>query len=161
MARPIIWKRAAVTLAAMICCAVGPLSAQEVSGKPSVIDGDTIEIAGQAFRFAGADAPPAEWICGPADRKWRCGMEAAMALEFEVAYHWVTCLPLSLERDGVVLARCKVGPYDLAARTVLAGWAMAVEGNTLEEDIARRAGKGIWRDGYIPPPRWRAPDLGQ
>lgn len=155
MARLTIWKRTAVTLSVMISCAAGPLSAQEVTGKPSVIDGDTIEIAGQALRLAGADAPPADWICGPADRKWRCGMEATMALEFEIAYHWVTCLPLPLQRGGVTLARCKVGPYNLAARTVLAGWAMAVGGNTFEEDIARRAGKGIWRDGYVPPPRWR------
>lgn len=132
--------------------------AQEVTGQPQVIDGDTIEIAGQAFRLAGADAPPANWICGRANQAWRCGMEAAMALEFEVAHHWVTCVPLPRQQGGVTLARCKVGPYDLAARVVLAGWAMAVEGYTFEQDIARREGKGIWRGGYVPPPRWRHTD---
>lgn len=160
MVRPITMKTAAQTFALALGImlswfAASSSSAQEVTGKPRVIDGDTIEIAGQAFRLAGVDAPPIDWICGPANQEWRCGMEAAMALEFEVAYHWISCTPLLRHNDGITLARCKVGPYDLAARVVMAGWAMAVEGYALEEDIAKRAGKGIWRGGYIPPPRWR------
>ena len=148
---------AALALGAMLGgFATASPGAQEVTGKPRVVDGDTLEFAGLALRLAGADAPPSGWICGPAGQRWRCGMEAAMALEFDVARHWVTCTPLPREVDGVTLARCKLGPYDLAARVVLSGWAMAVEDYTFEQEIARREGKGIWRGGYIPPPGWRA-----
>jgi len=129
--------------------------AQEVTGKPQVITGDTLEFAGQRLKLAGIGAPPADALCGPDGQEWRCGMEATMALALDVAQHWVTCTLLPhRSSDGIPQARCKVGPYDLAGRVVLAGWAMAVEGYTFEEDLARREGKGIWRGGFIPPPGW-------
>lgn len=134
----------------------GSSNAQEVTGKPQVINGGTLEIAGQRLRLAGISAPPADALCGPVGQEWRCGMEATMALALEVAQHWVSCTLLPQQSsEGITQARCKVGPYDLAGRVVLAGWAMAVEGYAFEEDRAQREGKGIWRGGYRPPPGWR------
>jgi len=134
-------------------------AADDFTGVPEVVDGDTLMIGGQLFRLADADAPPGNALCGRPGRQWRCGMEATMALSLEVAQHWVTCTPRTIDTDGVALALCKAGPYDLAELTVLAGWAMAGAKYTLQEQIARRERKGIWRDGYIPPPGWRGVGL--
>jgi endonuclease YncB( thermonuclease family) len=128
--------------------------AQELTGKPRVLDGDTIEIAGQPIRLAGADAPPANAICGALGHEWRCGQEATFALAYAVAEHWVTCVPRDEDALGILVARCKVGPYDLAERMIADGWAMAVGGYDFAESIAKRERKGIWRDDYVPPPGW-------
>ena len=133
---------------------VEPAVAQEISGVPRVIDGDTIEIAGQAIRLAGADAPPTGTLCGETGREWRCGEEATFALAYVVAEHWVTCTPHSEDAWGTLVAQCKVGPYDLAERMITDGWALAVGGYESEESFARGEQKGIWRDGYIPPTGW-------
>jgi endonuclease YncB( thermonuclease family) len=140
---------------ALFALPMGSALGQELSGKPRVIDGDTLEIAGVAIQLAGADAPPANAICGYPGQQWRCGQEATFALAFAMAEHWVTCVPQQRGHNGIIVARCTMGPYDLAERMIGEGWAMATGGYSFEEDIARRERRGIWRDGYVPPPGWR------
>lgn len=135
------------------------LAADDFTGMPRVLDGDTLEIAGQVFRLEGADAPPGNAVCGKPGQQWRCGMEATMALSLEMAHHRVTYSPREYDVDGVPFAQCKTGPYDLAELTVLSGWAMAGPAFVLQEQIARGQGKGIWRGGYVPPPGWRGAGL--
>lgn len=56
--------------------------AQEVTGRASVIDGDTIEIQGNRIRFNGIDAPEARQSCEDASGKvYRCGKVSADALD--------------------------------------------------------------------------------
>jgi len=129
---------------------------QDLTGKPRVFDGDTLEISGQLVRLAGVDAPPVDARCGLPGHTWRCGQEATFALAFAVAEHWVTCSPQGQYATGIIVARCKVGPYDLSERMVTEGWAMAVGGYGFAESLARRERRGIWRDGYVPPPGWGA-----
>lgn len=148
------WHLLAAAAGSILLVAAGP-AADDFTGIPRVLDGDTLEIAGRLFRLEGADAPPDNALCGNPGREWRCGMEATMALSLEVAHHWVTCWPRGNDIDGIPFALCKAGPHDLAELSILAGWAMAGPGYTLQEQIARGQGKGIWRGGYIPPPRWR------
>lgn len=146
---------ATTTAVALISLSADFASGQELSGKPRVIDGDTLEIAGVMIRLAGADAPPADTICGHPGQQWRCGQEATFALAFAMAEHWVTCVPQHQDLNGIIVARCTMGPYDLAERMISEGWAMATAGYNFVEDVAKRERLGIWRDGYIPPPGWR------
>ena len=63
----------------------------DITGKPRVIDGDTLEIAGERIRLHGIDAPESEQTCIADGLRWHCGMEAASALAFKIARGWVGC----------------------------------------------------------------------
>jgi endonuclease YncB( thermonuclease family) len=61
-------------------------------GKPDIIDGNTIAIAGEAIRLYGIDAPELRQTCKDTeDRGWACGKEAMFALLRFFENHWVTC----------------------------------------------------------------------
>ena len=66
------------TLGRSACCAflLAPLpfaALAEITGKPAIIDGDTIEIAGWPIRLFGVDAPERAQTCLAAGKRWRCG----------------------------------------------------------------------------------------
>ncbi len=61
------------------------------TGKPRVIDGETIEIAGERTRLDGIDAPEAKQECTAGGTQWACGQEATFALARIIETHWVTC----------------------------------------------------------------------
>lgn len=94
----------AVTLAAFT-----NVEAQEVAGRASVIDGDTIEIAGERIRIWGVDAPESGQTCGSGSDQWRCVQRSALALS-----EWTRPRPVpgaQQERDRYdrSVAACSVG----------------------------------------------------
>jgi len=100
----------------------------DITGKPRVIDGDTLEIAGERIRLHGIDAPENGQECIGGGKRWHCGMEAASALAFKIARNWVTCQGEDRDRYGRVLAVCYaggVGGPELDAWPVSEGWALA------------------------------------
>ena len=72
----------------------------EIVGKARVIDGDTLEIAGQRIRLHGIDAPESQQTCWAGGREWACGREATFALAYETGMHWVTCREKGGDGDG-------------------------------------------------------------
>jgi len=53
-----------------------------ISGRATVVDGDTIDIAGARVRFNGIDAPESAQLCRNAKGKdYRCGQASAKALD--------------------------------------------------------------------------------
>lgn len=139
--------------------APAPPARAEVTGKPRVIDGNTMEIAGERIRLYGIAAPAPDQTCTADGAEWSCGEEAMFALVFETAYHWVTCRGDSRDRAGQLVAVCTIGPYDLAALMVRKGWAVAdrryANDYVDEEDEARAARRGLWRGEFVPPWDWR------
>jgi endonuclease YncB( thermonuclease family) len=131
----------------------------DIIGKARVIDGDTLEIAGQRIRLHGIDAPESEQTCWAGATEWACGREATFALAYETGMHWVTCREKGGDGDGGAAYVCFVGNRDLGARMVGAGWALAVGGDPAayagEETAARAARKGLWRGEFVLPWEWR------
>lgn len=134
------------------------LALADTTGKARVIDGDTLEIAGVRIGLFGIAAPRPGQTCRVQEKVWNCGQDAAFALAFEVAEHWVTCKEKGRDDQDRVIAVCFIGPYDLAARMVGKGWAVAdrrvSEAYAAAEAKARKAGVGLWRGRFTLPWKW-------
>ncbi|MDP9572384.1 UNVERIFIED_ORG: endonuclease YncB(thermonuclease family) [Agrobacterium larrymoorei] len=79
-------------------------SSGEITGRASVIDGDTIEIAGTRIRFDGIDAPESRQTCAnPSGKPYRCGQASAAALDkFLSQSRPTTCTATGKSYDRVV-----------------------------------------------------------
>lgn len=130
-----------------------------IVGKPQVVDGNTLEFGGVRVRLFGMDAPDPGQTCTARGVEWRCGQDATFALAYETANHWVTCDERYRDQDDRVVAICMIGPYDLAERMVRKGWAVAFRPDSADylsaEEVARKAGEGLWRGEFKAPSEWR------
>ena len=117
-----------VVLAALLLL-VPSVAEADITGKPRVIDGDTIEIAGERIRLHGIDAPETKQTCQDNNGKeWRCGQDATFALADMIGNHWITCKGDERDRYRRLIAVCYAGPHDLNAKMVQQGWALAYRG---------------------------------
>lgn len=121
-----------------------------VSGRATVVDGDTLEIAGVRVRLEGIDAPEAGQTC-PARRSgnWDCGAAATAALKRLVGTRRIDCVSAGTDKYGRMLGWCTLDGQDLNAEMVQGGHAWAfvrysTRYRALEAE-ARRAKVGIWQ----------------
>jgi endonuclease YncB( thermonuclease family) len=133
------------------CLAAIPVRADELSGKARAISGDTLEVGGRVVRLYGIDAPEEGQVCPRQGKRLDCGREAAFALAYETAEHWLRCEPRRHEPGAlmaVLVAVCFVGPYDLADVMVRKGWAQAYDVKYARaQDEAQSHRRGIWAKG--------------
>lgn len=132
----------------------------DVIGKPRVIDGDTIEIAGDRVRLSGIDTPEKKQTClDESGKRWRCGEDAIFALLDLVGTHWITCKGEKRDRYGRLIAVCFAGPFDINAKMVRQGWALAYRkysnAYVAEEAEAKSKRRGLWRGRFVSPWDWR------
>lgn len=81
----------------------------DIVGVASVVDADTIEIRGQRTRLHGIDAPESGQTCrDEIGEKWRCGQQAALALQDFSGRRTVTCDERDVDRYGRIVGRCRV-----------------------------------------------------
>ena len=139
--------------------AAAPALGADLKGPARVIDGDTIEIAGQRVRLHGIDAPEAAQTCRLSSQEWQCGFVATARLIEATQGQDVRCEERDRDRYGRVVAVCFVGDTDLNAWLASEGWALAYRDYSLdyvdEEDRARASRKGLWRGEFTPPWDWR------
>lgn len=148
-------------LAAIIFAASGlAAQAETITGRASVIDGDTIDIRGTRFRLQGVDTPESAQMCGDAAGKdYPCGRKAAFALSDKIGTSNVACDVVDKDRYGRSVAVCRLGAEDLNGWLVAQGWGMAYRQYSTayvrQEDEAKAAKRGIWAGPFTPPWDWR------
>lgn len=101
-----------------------PLGAaqREIAGPARVIDGDTLEIAGQRLRIGGIDAPERAETCIDAQgQDWPCGAWATKATRELLGQQRLTCVDLGEQSFDRIVARCYIGGRDLAVSLIEAG----------------------------------------
>ena len=149
---------AAVVLAALVLAAPFAAAA-DPAGLPTVIDGDTLEVAGQRLDLYGVDAPEIEQTCGAGGRDYPCGIVARAALMDLTAGAEVVCRIEGRTQAGGTAATCFAGGYDLGEGMAHTGWGVAdrelTDRYVAVEAQARAARRGLWRGPFVLPREWR------
>jgi len=151
--------RLALFFFALISVASTARSADNIVGRASVIDGDTLEIHGTRIRLHGIDAPEANQTCLVKKKPSRCGQQAAKALADRIGQQTVTCDPRDRDQYGRVVAVCSAGGDDLNAWMVISGMALAYRQYSTDyarqEKVATKRKIGVWRGAFVKPWEWR------
>ena len=98
----------------------------DITGKPRVVDGDTIHIGKTKIRLHGIDAPEMKQTCRTRKgEEQMCGQLAKQALQRLVQGQDVVCKGDTRDRYKRLIAVCYVGPLNINEQMVTDGWAMA------------------------------------
>jgi endonuclease YncB( thermonuclease family) len=101
-------------------------AAEVLSGRASLIDGDTLEVGTQRIRLYGIDAPEAGQTCSNArGGTWPCGTDAIKALTGIVDGKTVQCEGDTRDDYGRLIATCFVGSLNINEELVRRGMAWA------------------------------------
>lgn len=139
----ILWARPAATPVA-------------ISGRPAIVDGDTLAFPETRVRIVGIDAPELDQTCRDASGlNWQCGEKARGALRAFIGNAPVRCNGDRRDRYGRVLAACSGASGDLGAAMVAAGLAIASGRYEAEEAQARANRIGLWAGAFETPRAWR------
>ncbi len=108
----------------------------------------------------GIDAPELKQTCKhPGRGDFLCGRAAASFLLEHVRGRTVEYKGNSVDRYGRLIATCFIDGKTLNAMMVSGGWALAYRGYSKkyvpQENVARKARKGIWAMEFVPPWEWR------
>ena len=150
-------KRPLIVFAVALFLAVPALA--DITGQPRVIDGDTLEVAGQRIRLHGIDAPESRQLCRRDGERWRCGKDATNALKTFLGSRPVSCKELDRDRYGRIVAKCAVDGVDIGDWMVSQGWAVAYYPYSYDysraEQRAKSARRGMWAGEFEKPWEWR------
>ncbi len=131
-----------------------------IAGRPRVVDGDSLEVAGHRVRLFGIDAPESAQDCRDArGRSYPCGQDARDALSDAIGRQSVSCKPVG-ESYGRDVSMCTAGGRDLSEAMVRAGHALELQqysrGRYADaEREARSARRGLWAGDFEQPSDWR------
>ena len=142
---------------AMLAMATATLA--DVAGPATVVDGDTLEIAGERIRLHGIDAPETDQTCERDGVTWLCGAAASGKLRELVRGREVRCREHGRDTYGRIIASCSAGGVDVEAAMVLAGLALAYRRYSTayvgQEATAQARRVGIWSGRFVEPWQWR------
>lgn len=132
-------------------------------GKATVIDGNTLAIAGERIRLYGIAAPEPDQTCRWPNKVIPCGRIAGTAaMDLIAGVDRVVCETRGRDASGRWIATCSADGFDIGRNMVHTGWALADRRqSTVYVDVgdqARKAGRGLWKGEFVPPWEWRKQD---
>jgi endonuclease YncB( thermonuclease family) len=137
-----------------------PAAAATLSGPATVIDGDTLEIAGERIRLFGIDAPELSQTCDRAGERWACGEASSEELRSMIGGYELSCSGDEIDTYGRLVAVCTIAGIDLNKTMVAQGWATAFkrysERYVADETRARGSKLGLWASNFVSPEEYRA-----
>jgi endonuclease YncB( thermonuclease family) len=133
----------------------------DLAGRASIIDGDTLEIHGARIRLWGIDAPETDQLCSnQGGEHYRCGQKAANDLDAFIGPRPVSCIEVDRDRYKRAVAVCTVAGTDIAEWLVKNGlaldWPQYSKGSyAAAQSEAKRDNLGMWSGSFNAPWRYR------
>lgn len=153
-----IWLIAAVGLLYLTTLEYA-LPFEPITGVPSIVDGDSIEIHGHRLRLFGIDAVESDQLCRRVNIAWRCGKDAAFALANKINNSPITCIGTKKDQYDRFLVTCYKNQENLNYWMVSEGWALAYKKYSKKysdaENEARKNHRGLWSGQFEAPWDWR------
>lgn len=148
-----IWSTClAIAAAPPAACGSPP---ETISGRPKIVDGDSLEIGSARIRLHAIDAFEGRQTCRRSGVEWNCGAAAAAELRRLVGNAEIRCEKTDVDSYGRIVAICRRGDTDLGAEMVRAGYALAYrqfgDDYVAEENEARAAHRGAWSGEFVAP----------
>ena len=145
--------------------------AEEISGIPRVVDGDTIHINNYKFRLEGIDAPEMRQKCKKESFKisflisltfykdYSCGRVSKVKLINKINTSKIKCISSSKDRYKRYIATCFKGKNNLNQWMVRNGFAIAYRRYSKkyvsDEVFAKENKLGLWQGKFMEPEKWR------
>ena len=145
--------------------------AEEISGIPKVVDGDTIHINNYKFRLEGIDAPEMRQQCKKESFKisffigltfykdYSCGRVSKEKLITKIDTTEIKCISSSKDRYKRYIATCYKGKTNLNQWMVRNGFAIAYrrysKSYVSDEEFAKENKLGLWKGKFMEPEKWR------
>lgn len=137
-----------------------PLDYPSTSGAVGVVSGDTLTLNGRVIKLFGVAAPDISQTCADmSGRGYKCGQQSIAWLSSWLADNEVKCHIINEDERGVLSGVCMLGPYDIAAALVNAGWAVADTRQTQiyapYQNQALKNKRGLWQGEFYMPWDWQ------
>ena len=145
--------------------------AEEISGIPKIVDGDTVHIDKYKIRLEGIDAPEIRQKCKKEYFKitapigytfyinYLCGKVSTEKLNNKINKSKITCKIFSQDKYKRYLATCFKNKLNLNQWMVKNGYAVAYRRYSKkyvqEEEFAKENKLGLWQGKFINPEKWR------
>lgn len=139
--------------------AFNPLNYPATTGISRVVSGDTLTLNNRVIKLFGVAAPDISQTCADASgRGYKCGQQAIAWLSSWLADNEIKCHVLGQDDRGVLTAACMLGPYDIGAALINAGWAVADTRQTQVyvpyQNQALTNKRGLWQGEFYMPWDW-------
>ena len=145
--------------------------AEEISGIPKIVDGDTVHINENKFRLEGIDAPEMRQKCKKESLKisfiigftfykdYNCGKVSKEKLKSKIRGSEIKCIFTTKDRYKRYIATCYKEKTNLNQWMVRNGYAIAYRKYSkkyiLDEDFAKKNKLGLWQGKFTKPEKWR------
>ena len=145
----------------ILALATTSASAADVSGRARIVDGDTLDVAGQKIRIEGIDAFESGQSCFDAKgREWACGQAGTAYLLKLTRGQTVNCRGQDYDPYDRLIADCRASDINLGAAMVEQGLALVFAKFSAtyvdQEQQARKAGTGVWSGTFLTPWEYRS-----
>lgn len=114
--------------------------ADPITGRATVVDGDTLKIGESRIRLFGIDAPEQDQTCVSLDGdEWPCGLWVTEQVVEMVNGRSVSCTPREIDQYGRVVASCTLNDMDIGQELVASGLAFAYPRYSMDYDLDEKA----------------------